>query len=59
MAAENFTVADFFRLGNETAARESELRIKEAEAMTEMRIRLARAGIVDRDPSTDAKAYQS
>ena len=33
MADQAFTVADFFRLGNETADRESALRIKEAEAL--------------------------
>jgi hypothetical protein len=49
MTDENFTVADFFRLANEAATHESALRIKETEAFAEVRIRLAEAGIRDRD----------
>lgn len=43
----DFSVADFFRLGNEAAAHESMLRIKEAEARADIRIKLARAGLAD------------
>ena len=53
MADQDFTVADFFRLGNETAARESALRIKEAEALADVRIKLARAGIIDPGATKD------
>jgi len=47
MADANFTVADFFRLGNEAAAHESALRIKEAEAMADIRIKLAQRDVED------------
>ena len=49
MADESFTVADFFRLAKETATHESELRIKEAEALASIRIKLAQAGLADTD----------
>jgi hypothetical protein len=49
MSAKPFTVAHFFRLGNEAAARESALRIREAEARAAIRIKLANAGLADRD----------
>ena len=54
MADKDFTVTDFFRLGNGTAAKESALRIKEAEALADVRIKLARAGIRDRDEGRQA-----
>ena len=55
MADQDFTVVDFFRLGNETAAQESALRIKEAEALADVQIKLARAGIRDGD-MTDGRS---
>ena len=56
MADIEFSVADFFRLGNEAAAHESALRLREADARAEIRIKLARAGLADQDsgvPSPD------
>lgn len=52
---DNFTVADFFRLGNEMAAHESALRIKEAEALAEVRIRLAQAGAGFEDQTSSTR----
>ena len=52
---EKFTVADFFRLGNEAAAHESALRIKEAEALAELRIRLAQAGVGFEDQTSSTR----
>ena len=52
MADNSFTVADFFRLGNEAAARESALKIREAEALADIRIRLAKAGVEDDQTSS-------
>lgn len=47
MADDDFSVADFFRLASEAAAHESALRIKEAEARADIRVKLAEAGIQD------------
>jgi hypothetical protein len=53
MSEQNFTVADFFRFARDVAAQESELRIKEADAEAERRIRLAHAGVT---PVTETAA---
>jgi hypothetical protein len=47
MSQENFTVVDFFRLAREASEHESALKIKEAQALADVRIRLAEAGIFD------------
>ena len=54
MADNDFTPADFFRLAHQAAAEESALRIKEAQALADVRIRLAREGIVDQVPAQRA-----
>ena len=64
MTDSNFTPADFiaslgdfFRLGNDASAHESALRIKEAEALADVRIKLAKAGALGgENPSPSAEA---
>ncbi|MGN6375846.1 MAG: hypothetical protein ACTHMG_09855 [Sphingomonas sp.] len=55
MPDPDFTVADFFRLGNEAAAHQSLLRIKEAEARADLRIKCVRLGLTGEEAAPPAQ----